>query len=53
MSNENDKSDIQKDYSKIINNNSIIKHYGNAMSRFLILWIINYNESIHGFRIFH
>ncbi|MBR3113565.1 MAG: PadR family transcriptional regulator [Methanobrevibacter sp.] len=51
MSNENDKSDIQKDYSKIINNNSIIKHYVNGMSRFLILWIINYNESIHGYGI--
>lgn len=51
MSNENDKLDIQKDYSKIINNNSIIKHYVNGMSRFLILWIINYNDFIHGYGI--
>jgi DNA-binding PadR family transcriptional regulator len=50
MSNEND-IDIQKDYSKIINNNSIIKHYVNGMSRFLILWIINYNDFIHGYGI--
>ncbi len=50
MSFEN-KSDIQKDYSKVINNNSIIKHYVNGMSRFLILWIINYNEEIHGYGI--
>lgn len=45
------KHDIQKNYSKVINNNSVIKSYVNGMSRFLILWIIKYNEGIHGYGI--
>ena len=44
-------SNVSKDYSKIINNNKVIKHYVNGMSRFLILWIIKYNGSIHGYGI--
>lgn len=44
-------SAIQKNYVEIINNNSIIKHYVNGMSRFLILWIIKYNGFIHGYAI--
>lgn len=44
-------SSIQKNHDEIITNNTIIKHYVNGMSRFLILWIINYNKSIHGYAI--
>ena len=44
-------SSIQKNHVEIITNNSIIKHYVNGMSRFLILWIIKYNGSIHGYAI--
>ncbi|MBQ8018576.1 MAG: PadR family transcriptional regulator [Methanobrevibacter sp.] len=51
MSLENSRIDIQKDYSKIINNNFVIKSYVNGMSRFLILWIIKYNGLIHGYGI--
>ena len=43
--------DIQKNYSDVIVNNFTIKHYVNGMSRFLILWIIKYNGSIHGYGI--
>lgn len=51
MASENPEYDVQKDYSKIMNNNFIIKSYVNGMSRFLILWIIKYNEAIHGYAI--
>ena len=44
-------SDIQKNYVEVITNNSIIKHYVNGMSRFLILWIIEYKGPIHGYAI--
>ena len=44
-------SDIQKSYVEVITNNSIIKHYVNGMSRFLILWIIKYKGPIHGYAI--
>ena len=43
--------DIQKNYSDVIVNNFTIKHYVNGMSRFLILWIVKYNGSIHGYGI--
>lgn len=48
---ENLNSSIQKNYVEVISNNSIIKHYVNGMSRFLILWIIKYNGPIHGYAI--
>lgn len=48
---KNSKSSIQKDNVNVINNNMIIKHYVNGMSRFLILWIIKYNGPIHGYAI--
>lgn len=48
---EDSNSSIQKNYVEVITNNSIIKHYVNGMSRFLILWIIKYNEPIHGYAI--
>lgn len=42
---------IQKNYVDVITNNLIIKHYVNGMSRFLILWIIEYEGPIHGYAI--
>lgn len=42
---------VQKNYSEVISNNSVIKSYVNGMSRFLILWIIKYNGLIHGYGI--
>jgi len=51
MTLENSRTDIKKDYSKITNNNFVIKSYVNGMSRFLILWIIKYNGLIHGYGI--
>ena len=44
-------SSVQKNYVEVITNNSIIKHYVNGMSRFLILWIIKYYGPIHGYAI--
>ena len=44
-------SSVQKNYVEVISNNSIIKHYVNGMSRFLILWIIKYKGPIHGYAI--
>lgn len=34
-----------------IKHNRIVKHSVNGLSRFLILWIIKYNGSIHGYAI--
>lgn len=51
MENGNSELEIQKDYSKLINNNIIIKHYVQGMSRFLILWIIKFYGPIHGYAI--
>lgn len=48
---DDSKSDVQKNYVEVITNNSIIKHYVNGMSRFLILWIIKYKGPIHGYAI--
>lgn len=48
---EDSNSSIQKNYIEVISNNSIIKHYVNGMSRFLILWIIKYKGPIHGYAI--
>ena len=48
---KNSESSIQKNYVEVITNNSIIKHYVNGMSRFLILWIIKYKGPIHGYAI--
>ena len=44
-------SSVRTNYSNVINNNSIIKHYVMGMSRFLILWIISYKGPIHGYAI--
>lgn len=44
-------SAIQRNYVEVLTNNSIIKHYVNGMSRFLILWIIKYKGPIHGYAI--
>ena len=46
-----EESSVRTNYSDVINNNSIIKHYVMGMSRFLILWIINYKGPIHGYAI--
>ena len=51
MSEGNNSSNIQKDYSKITKDNFVIKSYVNGMSRFLILWIIKFHGSIHGYGI--
>lgn len=51
MANEGSQSDIQKDYSKIIKDNFVINAYVKGMTRFLILWIIKYNDLIHGYAI--
>ena len=48
---DNSSSSVQKNHVEIITNNTIIKHYVNGMSRFLILWIIKYNGPIHGYAI--
>ena len=48
---EDSVSDIQKNYVEVITNNSVIKHYVKGMSRFLILWIIEYKGPIHGYAI--
>lgn len=44
-------SSVHKSRGEVITNNSIIKHYVNGMSRFLILWIIKYKGPIHGYAI--
>lgn len=51
MFNNEADTDIQKNYDEVISNSVIIKHYVNGMARFLILWIIKYNEKIHGYAI--
>ncbi len=51
MEKDGSELDIQKDYSKLITNNIIIKHYVQGMSRFLILWIIKFYGPIHGYAI--
>ncbi len=48
---EDSSSSVQKNYIEVISNNSIIKHYVNGMSRFLILWIVKYKGPIHGYAI--
>jgi len=42
-----DKTKIEDSLKK----NRIVKHGVNGLSRFLILWIIKYNKSIHGYAI--
>ncbi|WP_407421688.1 PadR family transcriptional regulator [Methanobrevibacter sp.] len=44
-------SSVQNNRVEVITNNSIIKHYVNGMSRFLILWIIKFKGPIHGYAI--
>ena len=44
-------SSVQNNSVEVITNNSIIKHYVNGMSRFLILWIIKFKGPIHGYAI--
>ena len=52
MEKDGSELDIQKDYSKLITNNIIIKHYVQGMSRFLILWIIKLpSESVRVIRV--
>lgn len=46
-----EKSNVQKDYYKLVYHNPVIKHYCMGMSRWLILWIIKYHSSIHGYGI--
>lgn len=43
--------DVNKEYEEAIKKNTIVKHSVNGLSRFLILWIIKHNESIHGYAI--
>ena len=47
----NENKFIKDDFSNFINENKIISHTVNGISRFLILWIINYNKCIHGYAI--
>ena len=51
MSKREKSHNVQKNYSKVVSNNPVIKSYVNGMSRFLILWIIRYNKLIHGYGI--
>ena len=51
MSKREKSHNVQKNYSKVVTNNPVIKSYVNGMSRFLILWIIRYNKLIHGYGI--
>ena len=51
MSKREKSHNVQKNYSKVVSNNTVIKSYVNGMSRFLILWIIRYNRLIHGYGI--
>ena len=51
MSKREKSHNVQKNYSKVVSNNTVIKSYVNGMSRFLILWIIRYNKLIHGYGI--
>lgn len=44
-------SSVQNNHVEVITNNSIIKHYVNGMSRFLILWVIRFKGPIHGYAI--
>ena len=41
----------QNDYSSFVKNNTILKSAVNGLYRFLVLWIIKYNKSIHGYGI--
>lgn len=41
----------QNNYSSFIKNNKLLKSTVNGLYRFLVLWIIKYNESIHGYGI--
>ena len=41
----------QNDYTSFIKNNNILKSAVNGLYRFLVLWIIKYNKSIHGYGI--
>ena len=51
MSKREKSHNVQKNYSEVVSNNTVIKSYVNGMSRFLILWIIRYNRLIHGYGI--
>ncbi|WP_292886469.1 PadR family transcriptional regulator [Methanobrevibacter sp. UBA212] len=51
MSKREKSHNVQKNYSKVVSNNTVIKSYVNGMSRFLILWVIRYNKLIHGYGI--
>jgi DNA-binding PadR family transcriptional regulator len=51
MSKREKSHNVQKNYSEVVSNNTVIKSYVNGMSRFLILWVIRYNKLIHGYGI--
>ena len=51
MSKREKSHNVQKNYSEVVSNNTVIKSYVKGMSRFLILWIIRYNKLIHGYGI--
>ncbi|WP_407374327.1 PadR family transcriptional regulator [Methanobrevibacter sp.] len=42
---------MSKEYQEFLKNNKVLKHSVNGISRFLILWFIKYNESLHGYAI--
>ena len=41
----------QNNYTEFIKNNKIVKSTVNRLYRFLVLWIIKYNDEIHGYGI--
>lgn len=43
--------DKQNNYNEFIRNNKILKSNVNGLYRFLVLWIIKYHKSIHGYGI--
>ncbi len=42
---------MTEDYQEFIKSKKVLRHSVNGISRFLILWIIKYNGSIHGYAI--
>lgn len=41
----------QNNYTEFIKNNKIVKSTVNGLYRFLVLWVIKYNDEIHGYGI--
>lgn len=48
---KNQSSAINKEFEETLKKNTIVKHSVNGLSRFLILWIIKRDKSIHGYAI--